>query len=186
MGNALLDMTFFADKVFVEANDLKLNGACVVDTDRFKTLLDNLEGRFQVSGCVPGGGSQNAARTMQWLLPNPAGCVTYFGATCVDKWGTTLKEKAAHSGINGVYEVVDDPTGCCLVIVSGDHNENRSLVAFPGGAGKMSCDHLKQNWAFVEKARIFYTEVSLTFLHVYFFISHYFRVSSFQLASKLA
>lgn len=156
LGNALLDITFFADTAFLEAQELKPNDATTLDHDRFKTILDGVEGRFTASGHVPGGSAQNVARAIQWLVPSAPGAVTYMGAICPDRIGNILVEKARQSGINGVYETVDDPTGCCLVLVSGEHNENRSLAAYLGGAKKFSLEFLKSNWAYCEKAKFFY------------------------------
>ena len=171
IGNALLDISFIADEKFLKEFKLKPNDSCTMDAPTFQVLFDALEKRYHATG-VPGGSSQNVARTIQWLLPDPPGTVTYFGAVCNDHIGNLLIENATHSGINGVYDTVETPTGCCIVIVTGKHHENRSLAAILGGAQTYSIEHLEKYWSLVMRSKIV-------------FISGYFLPTCLEACEKL-
>ncbi len=102
----------------------------------------------------------------QFALKNVhANKVAYFGCLGDDERGKLLEEvlkkvrdsltKHSQEGVDGTFaHDKETPTGTCAVIV---YNKERSLVANLAACLKFPTDHLKQNFAIAEKAKILYT-----------------------------
>jgi len=99
----------------------------------------------------------NSARAANYFLKHrgTAGKVTYFGAIGTDSKGEVLAKEIADAGITGhFHKETETPTGTCAVLVK---DKDRSLCANLAAACKYSPDHLEQNKAALDKAKIIYT-----------------------------
>jgi len=106
---------------------------------------------------VPGGAAQNTARGAQYMLPPNS--VVFLGCVGDDKYAATLRDGNDKVGLRVEYRIDPEaPTGRCAVLITGAHNENRSMVTDLGAANLYTLEHLKQPevWALVEGARIYY------------------------------
>eukprot|EP00899_Mesostigma_viride_P012911 jgi/Mesvir1/21620/Mv04043-RA.1 len=153
MGNPLLDISAFVDEAYLEKYGLLANNAILAEEKHlpiYKEIVENYNVEY-----IAGGATQNSIRVCQWMLKTSGAC-TYMGCVGNDDFARKMQESATDCGMKVSY-LVDEatPTGTCAVLVVG---HNRSLVANLGAANNYKLEHLKQpeNWAVVEKARVFY------------------------------
>uniref|UniRef100_A0A0N5BCN2 Adenosine kinase n=1 Tax=Strongyloides papillosus TaxID=174720 RepID=A0A0N5BCN2_STREA len=153
MGNPLLDIQTTVTKEFLDKHGLKENDAILADDSHlplFEELLSLKDIEF-----IPGGATQNALRVCQWIIQKPNTC-TFFGAVGDDKYGRTLKEKAALAGVNAKYQLNPSvKTGTCAALINGT---NRSLAAHLAAANTFNINHFddQSNVELVNKAKYFY------------------------------
>lgn len=155
MGNPLLDISATVDKDFLDKFGLEANNAILAE-DKHKPIYQEMTEKFNAE-FIPGGAAQNTVRVTQWLLGKDSKTTSYIGCIGNDEYGRILSEKATGAGVTVNYLVNEkEPTGTCAVCITGKH---RSLVANLAAANHYSkSEHLvkPENWAFVEKAEIFY------------------------------
>ncbi|XP_048862726.1 adenosine kinase-like isoform X2 [Brienomyrus brachyistius] len=155
MGNPLLDICAVVDKDFLDKYGLKPNDQILAE-DKHKELFEELVKKFKVEYHA-GGSTQNSIKIAQWMVQEPHKVATFFGCIGKDKFGDILKKKAAEAHVEAhYYEQGEEPTGTCAACITGD---NRSLVANLAAANcykKEKHLDLDQNWALVEKAKIYY------------------------------
>ncbi|XP_067828667.1 adenosine kinase-like isoform X2 [Heptranchias perlo] len=155
MGNPLLDICAVVDKDFLDKYGLKTNDQILAD-EKHKELFEELVKKFRVEYHA-GGSTQNSVKVAQWMIQQPHKVATFFGCIGKDKFGEILKRKAEEAHVDAHYfEQNDQPTGTCAACITGD---NRSLVANLAAANCYKKEgHLdqKENWQFVEKARVYY------------------------------
>ncbi|CAL8284796.1 unnamed protein product [Arctogadus glacialis] len=155
MGNPLLDISAEVDKDFLDKFGLKPNNAILAD-ESHKALFEELIGKFPAEYHA-GGATQNSIRVAQWMIQKPDKVGTFFGCIGKDKFGAILKKKALEGKVDAhYYEQEAEPTGTCAVCITGDE---RSLVANLAAANAYKKDKhldLEENWALVEKAKVYY------------------------------
>ncbi|KAL4641094.1 adenosine kinase-like isoform X1 [Arapaima gigas] len=155
MGNPLLDICAVVDKDFLDKYGLKPNDQILAE-DKHKELFDEIVKKFKVEYHA-GGSTQNSMKIAQWLIQEPQKIATFFGCIGKDKFGEILKKKAEEAHVDAhYYEQEEEPTGTCAACITGD---NRSLVANLAAANcykKEKHLDLEENWALVEKAKIYY------------------------------
>nr|XP_032801453.1 adenosine kinase isoform X2 [Petromyzon marinus] len=175
MGNPLLDISAIVDKDFLDKYGLKANDQILAD-EKHKEIFEDMVKRFSVE-YLAGGSTQNSMRVAQWMIGHPCKAATFFGCVGEDAFGATLRRKAEEAGVDARYQVTSSAaTGSCAVCVTGDNREQpqgssnsvnmnmtvrgkRSLVANLAAAnGYVKEQHLDlpENWALVQKARVYY------------------------------
>ncbi len=76
---------------------------------------------------VPGGAAQNTARGAQYMLA--PGSVAFIGCVGDDGDAASLRDINTKAGLRSEYRVDPDlPTGRCAVVITGKHNEVRTMV----------------------------------------------------------
>jgi len=153
MGNPLLDISAVVKPEFLGKYNggLKPNDAILYDKeDIFEDLAKDYEVEY-----IAGGATQNSCRVAQWILEKPES-VAYFGCVGKDQTFETLKKVASQAGVKVLYQNVDNQTGKCAVLITG---QDRSLVTKLDAANDFTIDHLEksENWEVVEKAKIYYS-----------------------------
>ncbi|CAN0205827.1 unnamed protein product [Lampetra planeri] len=155
MGNPLLDISAIVDKDFLDKYGLKANDQILAD-EKHKEIFEDMVKRFSVE-YLAGGSTQNSMRVAQWMIGHPCKAATFFGCVGEDAFGATLRRKAEEAGVDARYQVTRSAaTGSCAVCVTGD---NRSLVANLAAANSYVKEQhldLPENWALVQKARVYY------------------------------
>jgi adenosine kinase len=155
MGNPLLDVSAVVDQAFLDKYELKSNNQILAE-DKHQPMYKELAAKSDVE-YIAGGATQNSIRIAQWLLQVP-NATSYMGCIGEDDFGKRMRQTATQDGVNVQYMVdASTPTGTCGVCVS--KNGDRSLVANLAAANNYKVDHVKksENWALVEKARVFYS-----------------------------
>ncbi|XP_054166645.1 adenosine kinase-like [Oppia nitens] len=154
LGNPLLDITCSVDNDFLKKWSLKANDAILAD-DSHENLYKEVVSQFECK-YIAGGSCQNTLRTIQWMLKKTHIC-TFMGGIGDDEFGKIMANNSHEVGLNTVYRIdADTPTGTCACLIS-DNNTCRSLVAYLGASQKFDIEHVRNNFGYVEKARIFYT-----------------------------
>ncbi|XP_071769341.1 adenosine kinase [Centroberyx gerrardi] len=155
MGNPLLDISAVVDKDFLDKYSLKPNDQILAE-DKHKALFEEIVKKFKVEYHA-GGATQNSIKIAQWMIQEPHKVGTFFGCIGSDKFGEILKQKAEETHVDAhYYEQDEEPTGTCAACITGD---NRSLVANLAAANCYKKDKhldLEENWALVEKAKVYY------------------------------
>ncbi|XP_071377424.1 adenosine kinase isoform X1 [Centroberyx affinis] len=155
MGNPLLDISAVVDKDFLDKYSLKPNDQILAE-DKHKALFEEIVKKFKVEYHA-GGATQNSIKIAQWMIQEPHKVGTFFGCIGNDKFGEILKQKAEETHVDAhYYEQDKEPTGTCAACITGD---NRSLVANLAAANCYKKDKhldLEENWALVEKAKVYY------------------------------
>ncbi|KAJ3610264.1 hypothetical protein NHX12_022358 [Muraenolepis orangiensis] len=155
MGNPLLDISADVDKDFLNKYGLKPNDAILAE-DKHKALFEELVSKFEEEYHA-GGATQNSIRVAQWMIQEPHKTATFFGCIGKDKYGEIIKQKAKEANVDAhYYQQDEEPTGTCAVCITGD---KRSLVANLAAANCYKKDKhldLEENWALVEKAKVYY------------------------------
>merc|ERR1719343_963727 len=108
---------------------------------------------------IPGGATQNAVRVAQWLLRNDLkvnqNYTAYIGCVGSDQNAEKMESINAKLGVTSCYmKDSTTPTGTCAVLITGT---DRSLCAHLAAANNYKNEHLKENWAVVEKAQVVYS-----------------------------
>ncbi|XP_076142511.1 adenosine kinase isoform X1 [Alosa pseudoharengus] len=155
MGNPLLDISAVVDKDFLEKYGLKPNDSILAE-DKHKAMFEEIVKKFKVEYHA-GGSTQNTVKVAQWMIQKPHKVATFFGCIGKDKFGEILQQKAEEAHVDAHYfQQSEEPTGTCAACITGD---NRSLVANLAAANCYKKDKhldLEENWALVEKAKVFY------------------------------
>ena len=154
--NPLLDIQVnVADKALYEKYELPVGGACLANEAQ-QALYPELLAMPGVE-LIPGGSALNTARATNYM-PNHQKHeekVTYFGSINDDEYGKTLEQALKDKKINGnFFKGSGIQTGTCGVVV---HEKERSLCANLSAACKYDIQHLKDNMAELEKAKLIYT-----------------------------
>lgn len=153
MGNPLLDICATVDDSVLSKYELKANDAILAE-EKHIPLYQELA-KLPNSFFIAGGATQNSMRGAQRLLP-PGSC-TFIGCISNDHFGDSLKKAAEEDGLKTQYFIDESvPTGTCATLITG---HDRSLVANLSAANNYKVSHLEQpeNWAVVEKAKLFYS-----------------------------
>eukprot|EP01096_Ripella_sp_DP13-Kostka_P000312 TRINITY_DN1037_c0_g1_i1.p1 TRINITY_DN1037_c0_g1~~TRINITY_DN1037_c0_g1_i1.p1 ORF type:complete len:361 (+),score=198.65 TRINITY_DN1037_c0_g1_i1:136-1218(+) len=151
--NPLLDISAEVPLEFIQKYGLQLNNA-TLSTDETAEIPAILVKDYKVT-YIPGGASQNAIRTFQWMIGKPRSSVV-LGSVGKDDFANILIERISSEGVIPLYSVDETtPTGNCSVLINA---HERSLVASLGAANNYKIDHLKtpEIWSYVEKAKYFY------------------------------
>ncbi|XP_014212569.1 adenosine kinase-like [Copidosoma floridanum] len=174
-GNPLLDTIVINDnnrlKPLMDRLRLEVDGIVELDRkqmqDIFKSLPEDLP-----RTTAAGGSSLNSMRFLQKLIGSGDQRVcTYFGAIGNDEHGKLLKELLEAAKIDARLGVVSNyPTGMTLAIVT---NENRSLVAHIGAAGKYNKLKYVEDTLPLDRIKILYIEA-------------YFLINNFCVAIEIA
>lgn len=154
MGNPLLDISAPVSEDTLSKYGLEPNNAILAE-DKHMPLYPELAAEEGVS-YIAGGATQNSIRVAQWILQRQD-ATSYFGAVGDDDFGKKMTSCCQEDGVNVQYLVnPETPTGTCAVVITG---HDRSLVANLSAANTYKIGHLleKEQWAVVEKAKIFYS-----------------------------
>jgi adenosine kinase len=150
--NPLLDISAEVDMALLEKYGMKPGDAILADEEKHMPLYDELKAMPGVE-FIAGGAAQNSIRVAQWILQIP-GATSYMGCVGKDDVAEKMRECCKKDGVNTVYMECDKPTGKCAVCVTG---VERSLNAYLSAANEYKVDHLKENMAVLEKAKIVYS-----------------------------
>ncbi|KAM0746220.1 Ribokinase-like protein [Meredithblackwellia eburnea MCA 4105] len=151
MGNPLLDMQVTNGEALLEKYGLKPNDAILAEGKQLE-IYDDLQKNHKVI-YVAGGAAQNAARAAQYVLPE--GSTGYLGAVGNDDLAKQLTAANEKEGLQSAYQVTDQPTGACAVVITGHH---RSLCTLLGAAEHFKPSHLEEPHVkeLVNNAKYFY------------------------------
>jgi len=152
MGNPLLDISAKVEKDTFEKYGIKVGDAILAE-DKHQPLFKELAEKEGVQ-YIAGGATQNSIRVAQWMLQKK-NAASYMGCIGKDENGDKLKEACEKDGVNGVY-MIDESTAtgtcaCCIL------DKERSLVTNLSAANNYKVDHLKENMAILEKAKVVYS-----------------------------
>jgi len=152
MGNPLLDISNKVDADTFEKYGIKAGDAILAE-DKHQPLFKELAEKEGVQ-FIAGGATQNSIRVAQWMLQKK-GATSYMGCIGKDENGDKLKEACEKDGVNGVYMVDEGvPTGTCACCIL---DKERSLVTNLSAANNYKVDHLKENMAILDKAKVVYS-----------------------------
>ncbi|KAI5477755.1 adenosine kinase [Pseudohyphozyma bogoriensis] len=151
MGNPLLDMQVTKGEALLEKYGLKSNDAVLAEGKQLE-IYEDLQKNYQIT-YVAGGAAQNAARGVQYVLP--AGSTAYLGAVGSDDLASQLRAANEKEGLYSAYQVTDQPTGACAVVITG---HDRSLCTQLGAAEHFKPSHLAtpEVQALIASAKYFY------------------------------
>jgi len=151
MGNPLLDISATVKTSLLTKHNLKSNDAILTEDEQiFKDLQEGYKVDY-----IAGGATQNSIRVAQWIIQKQF-ATSYFGAVGKDASAKTLGTKAREAGVRPVYQQVDQPTGRCAVLITG---QDRSLVTKLDAANHFTITHLENsaNWEVVTAAQTIYS-----------------------------
>jgi adenosine kinase len=147
----LLDITKEVNLDVLEKYGLKANNAILAE-DKHTSLYSELVAMG--AEYTAGGATQNSIRVAQWMLSKDSKATSFMGAVGTDGFAESMTKGAIADGVTVNYMANPDlPTGTCAVLITG---KSRSLVANLSAANTYKVDHLKENWAIVEAAKIYY------------------------------
>jgi adenosine kinase len=152
MENPIMDISADVDDALMQKYGLEPGNAILADEEKHLPLYDELAAKPDVQ-YIAGGAAQNTIRVAQWMLQSP-GATSYMGCVGKDPTAQKMKECVAKDGVNAVYMECDKPTGRCAVCITG---VERSLCAHLSAANEYKVDHLQENMAILQKAKIVYS-----------------------------
>lgn len=152
MGNPLLDISNKVDQETFQKYDIKAGDAILAE-DKHQPLFKELAEKEGVQ-YIAGGATQNSIRVAQWMLQKK-NATSYMGCIGKDENGDKLKEACEKDGVNTAYMVDEGvATGTCACCIL---DKERSLVTNLSAANNYKVDHLKDNMAILEKAKVVYS-----------------------------
>jgi len=152
MGNPLLDISAKVDAEFLKKYGLEPENAILADAEKHGPLYTELSAMEGVE-FIAGGATQNSIRVAQWMLQEK-GATSYMGSVGKDDYAKKMTDCCEKDGLNVLYMEDEAATGTCAVCVVG---VGRSLCANLSAANNYKVDHMKENWAVVEKAQVYYS-----------------------------
>jgi len=152
MGNPLLDISNKVEKDTFEKYGIKAGDAILAE-EKHQPLFKELAEKEGVQ-YIAGGATQNSIRVAQWMLQKK-NATSYMGCIGKDENGDKLKEACGKDGVNGVYMIDEStPTGTCACCIL---DKERSLVTNLSAANNYKVEHLKENMAILDKAKVVYS-----------------------------
>jgi adenosine kinase len=152
MGNPLLDISNTVTEDTLKKYGLEANNAVLAE-EKHLPLYKELAAQGGVQ-YIAGGATQNSIRVAQWMLQKK-NATSYMGCIGKDGNGDKLKEACKKDGVNGVYMIDEKtPTGQCACCIL---DKERSLVTNLSAANNYKVDHLKENMAILDKAKVVYS-----------------------------
>ena len=130
IGNAIVDVLCKVDDDFLVNNSLKKSTMKLIDENKLKSLLSNLN----IEETISGGSVANSIVGLSQLGNN----VGFIGKVAKDELGQKYEEGLKKEKVKFLYKKKEEPipTGTCLILITPD--SERTMCTFLGTAGKIN------------------------------------------------
>lgn len=154
IGNPLLDISVNDnDCALLNKYDLQEANAILAE-EKHKPMFEEMwKNPDHQTSC--GGAAMNSLRCSNFMMKAkyPGSCL-YIGCIADDERGQQMESDAKGEGLDTLWAKTDETyTGACAVLIK---DQERSLVADLGACLKYPTQHLKDNLAKLDSAKIFY------------------------------
>ncbi|XP_074595188.1 uncharacterized protein LOC141850453 [Brevipalpus obovatus] len=157
LGNPIMDLVSVVDDDFLNQWHLQLNVL-----NRGGPLQEGIEhdllANYQVE-YIAGGSVQNTLRIIQWIFNYHPHMCTLLGSVGDDDIGKRMIDEVEKNQINAVFQTnLNCSSGRCLALITHD-GQCRTMCSLGGAHRYLKRDHITENLAFIDRAKIIYTTV---------------------------